>query len=315
MVPGWVSFGHPTAGPPRDVGVLAHFVLFRKGIVARRHARVRTLREAIETIVKPSKRWIHGAFPSDSLCFLVARRLLYAPTQEVTMFTLRPSRQRGHAQHGWLDSWHTFSFADYHDPKHMGFRALRVINDDRIAPGMGFGTHPHRDMEIVTYILDGALEHRDSLGTGSVIRPGDAQRMSAGSGIRHSEFNASPTDEVHLLQIWIVPSQSNLVPSYEQKSLVQRDGALTVVASPDGRDGSVTLHQDASLYVAHLRPGDRVQHSLAPGRHLWIHVARGASRIHGHDLHEGDGLSVSDEGSVVLLGGDTQGEVLLFDLA
>ena len=232
------------------------------------------------------------------------------------MQTLRRAGERGHADHGWLDSFHTFSFADYHDPAHMGFRALRVINDDTVAPGGGFGAHPHRDMEIISYVLDGALAHRDSMGTGSVIQPGDVQRMSAGTGVVHSELNASKTDDVHFLQIWLQPARRGLPPGYEQKSFPAADkaGRLRLVASPDGRDGSVTVHTDASLYAGVLGAGQTAELPLAPGRHAWVHVARGAARVNGHDLTAGDGLALSDE-ALVRIEGQDRGEVLVFDLA
>ena len=232
------------------------------------------------------------------------------------MITLRPSRERGHAQHGWLDSHHTFSFSDYHDPKHMGFRALRVINEDRVSPGSGFGTHPHRDMEIITYVLDGALEHKDSMGSGSVIRPGDVQRMTAGTGVTHSEFNHSKTAPVHFLQIWIVPERARLAPSYEEKQFPVADRAnrLRLVASPDGRDGAVTVHQDVALYAGVLDAGASVTHTLAPGRHAWVQIARGAVDLGGKHLATGDGAALSDEPSVTLTAGEPS-EILLFDLA
>ncbi len=230
------------------------------------------------------------------------------------MLTLRKAGERGHADHGWLDSFHTFSFADYHDPSHMGFRTLRVINDDTVAPGRGFGSHPHRDMEIVSYVLDGALAHRDSTGTGSVIRPGDVQRMSAGSGVVHSEHNASATEPVHFLQIWLIPSQRGLPPGYEQRTFPaeERAGRLRLVASPDGREGSLTIHADASLYAGVLDAGQTAELPLAPGRHAWVHVARGAARVNGQDLGAGDGLALSDEPRVSIEG--RGGEVLVFDL-
>ncbi|MBL8603057.1 MAG: pirin family protein [Myxococcales bacterium] len=232
------------------------------------------------------------------------------------MITLRPAHARGHVDHGWLDSHHSFSFADYYDPAHMGFRALRVINEDRVAPGRGFGTHGHRDMEIISYVLDGGLEHRDSLGTGSVIRPGDVQRMTAGTGVRHSEFNASKTDPVHFLQIWIVPEARDLEPSYEEKrfSEDEKRGRLRLVASRDARDGAVKVHQDVSLYATVLREGESVTHPLAPGRHAWVHVARGGAVVNGQRLDAGDAAALSDEAAVVITGRD-EGEVLLFDLA
>jgi redox-sensitive bicupin YhaK (pirin superfamily) len=231
------------------------------------------------------------------------------------MITLRPARERGHAEHGWLDSRHTFSFADYHDPKHMGFRALRVINEDRVAPGQGFGTHPHRDMEIISYVLDGALEHKDSMGTGSVIRLGDVQRMSAGTGVLHSEFNASKSAPVHFLQIWILPDRAGLPPGYEQKSFPagERNNQLRLVASKDGRGGALTVHQDVSLYAALLDAGATVRHPLAPGRHAWVQVARGAVDLGGKRLSAGDGAAVSDEAEIALQAQEAS-EVLVFDL-
>lgn len=230
--------------------------------------------------------------------------------------TLRPSSERGHAQHGWLDSHHTFSFADYFDPDHMGFRALRVINEDRVEAGQGFGRHPHRDMEIVSYVLDGALEHKDSMGTGSTIRPGDVQRMSAGTGVSHSEFNASKQDLVHFLQIWLVPAKRGIAPSYEQKNFTEAEkrGRLRVVASPDGRDGSVTIHTDAILYAGLFDAGESATLAVPADRHVWIHVARGKVRVNGRDLAAGDGAAISDETTVQVEGVDG-GEVLLFDLA
>jgi redox-sensitive bicupin YhaK (pirin superfamily) len=230
------------------------------------------------------------------------------------MLQLRKAQDRGHANHGWLDSWHTFSFADYHDPRHMGFSALRVINEDRVSPGEGFPTHPHRDMEIITYVLEGALEHKDSLGTGSVILPGEIQRMSAGTGIRHSEFNHSQSEPVHFLQIWILPSSQGIKPGYEQKriDIAELNNNLRLVASPDGRDGSVTIQQDALLYAARLN-GKEVTHALAPGRHAWIQVARGTVRVNGTMLQAGDGAGIENESSL-RLAADGSAEVLLFDL-
>lgn len=232
------------------------------------------------------------------------------------MITIRPARERGHAQHGWLDSHHTFSFADYYAPEHMGFRALRVINEDRVAPGQGFGRHPHRDMEIVSYVLEGALEHEDSLGTGSVIRPGDVQRMSAGTGVAHSEFNASRSEPVHFLQIWLVPSERGLAPSYEQKtfSRAEKQGKLRVIASPDGRDGSVTIHTGAVVHAGVFGAGEQAALTLGPSRSAWVHVARGRVRVNGHALEAGDGAALSGEPSVQIEGVD-DGEVLVFDLA
>jgi len=232
------------------------------------------------------------------------------------MITLRRSEERGHANHGWLDSRHTFSFAGYYDPAHMGFRALRVINEDRVQPGQGFGTHPHRDMEIVSYVLGGALEHKDSMGNGSVIRPGDVQRMSAGTGVTHSEFNGSRSELVHFLQIWIVPEERGIAPGYEQKRFPDEEkrGKLRLVASREGREGSVTIHQDASLYVTQLESGEEVRYALAPERHAWIHVASGEVMLGEHLLRAGDAAAVSDEGEITL-SGHGKGEVLLFDLA
>jgi redox-sensitive bicupin YhaK (pirin superfamily) len=231
------------------------------------------------------------------------------------MIQVRPASERGHAVHGWLDSHHTFSFADYYDPAHMGFRALRVINEDRVAPGQGFGTHPHRDMEIISYVLEGGLAHRDSLGNGSVIRPGDVQRMSAGTGVAHSEYNASESDSVHFLQIWLIPTRRGLPPSYEQKTFGddEKRGRLRVVASPDGRDGSVTIHTDGVIYSGTFAAGERAELPLEKGRHAWVQVARGSVRVNGRELGAGDGAALSDEASVKIEGG-AGGEVLVFDL-
>ena len=231
------------------------------------------------------------------------------------MLSLRRSEERGHANHGWLDTYHTFSFADYHDPAEMGFASLRVINDDRVQPGQGFGMHGHRDMEIITYILDGALEHKDSMGNGSVIRPGDVQRMSAGRGVLHSEFNPSRSEPVHLLQIWIEPNVRGIQPGYEEKRFNDADkkGRLRLVASPDGREGSVTIHQDAFVYASLLDGGDAVNHRLAPGRKAYVHVARGVLEVNGVRLAGGDGLKVSDEDAIALANAK-KAEVLLFDL-
>ena len=232
------------------------------------------------------------------------------------MIQLRKANERGHAQHGWLDSYHSFSFADYYDPRHMGFRSLRVINEDRVAPGRGFPTHPHRDMEIVSYVLDGSLSHKDSMGTGSVIKPGDVQRMSAGTGVLHSEFNASNEDQVHFLQIWLLPERRNLPPGYEQKTFdeAQKRGKLRLVASRDGRDGSVTIHQDVALYAGLFDAGEKAEHSLSPGRHAWVHVARGSARVNGLELGAGDAAQLSEE-ERVSIEGVSGGEVLVFDLA
>ena len=232
---------------------------------------------------------------------------------------IHKANTRGHANHGWLDSHHTFSFADYYDPAFMGFRALRVINEDRVAGGQGFPRHPHRDMEIVSYVLEGGLTHKDSMGTGSTIRPGDVQRMSAGTGVTHSEYNASSTDPVHFLQIWLIPGQRGMAPSYEQKSFSREDkrGLLRVVASPTGTDGSVTLHADATLYAGVFEPAQAARLELAPGRHAWVHVARGSATINGERLVAGDGAAISGELAVSVHGPDSgeAGEVLVFDLA
>lgn len=229
------------------------------------------------------------------------------------MITIRRAAERGHADHGWLDTYHTFSFADYYDPDHMGFRTLRVINEDRVAPGRGFGTHGHRDMEIISYVLDGALAHRDSMGTDGVIRPGEVQRMSAGTGVMHSEMNGSDAERVHFLQIWIVPERRNLAPSYEQKAFPEeeRRGMLKLVASPDASDGSVKIHQDVRLYTA-LLDGHSVTHDFAAGRYGWLQVARGQAQVNGQRLEAGDGAAIADEPSVTITG--TGAEVLLFDL-
>ncbi len=232
------------------------------------------------------------------------------------MISIRKATDRFHTKAGWLDSWHTFSFGDHRDPKYDGFRALRVINDDTVAPGQGFGAHPHRDMEIVSYVLDGALQHRDNLGTGSVIRPGDVQRMSAGTGVVHSEFNGSRSEPAHFLQIWIVPEARGIAPGYEQKrfAMEERRGKLRVLASRDGRDGSVVVHQDAAIYGALLAPGERVEYALAKDRHAWVHLARGAIELNGARLTAGDGAAVSEERALQLTGREGA-EVLLFDLA
>jgi redox-sensitive bicupin YhaK (pirin superfamily) len=231
------------------------------------------------------------------------------------MLTVRKAEERGHANHGWLDSWHTFSFADYYDPAEMGYGALRVINDDKVEPGQGFGMHGHRDMEIITYVLEGALEHKDSMGNGSVIRPGNVQRMSAGTGVRHSEFNPSREERVHLLQIWIEPKFTGVRPGYEEKefSPAEKTGRLRLIASPDGREGSVTIHQDALVYAALLDGRNEVAHALAPGRRAYVHIARGAVKLNGIELKGGDGAKIAGE-SKLEFGGAKQAELLLFDL-
>jgi redox-sensitive bicupin YhaK (pirin superfamily) len=231
------------------------------------------------------------------------------------MISIRPSSQRGDADHGWLHSHHTFSFADYHDPAHMGFRSLRVINEDEVAPGRGFGAHSHRDMEIISYVLAGSLEHKDSMGTGSVIRPGDVQRMTAGTGVQHSEQNHSKQEPVHFLQIWILPERARLEPSYEQKSFPteERRGKLRLVAERSGRDGAVTVHQDVALYAALLDPKERVVHTIERG-HAWVQVARGAITLNGEAMGPGDGAAVSDERELTIEGVEAA-ELLVFDLA
>jgi redox-sensitive bicupin YhaK (pirin superfamily) len=231
------------------------------------------------------------------------------------MITLRRSAERGYADHGWLRSFHSFSFADYYDPRHMGFGPLRVINEDRIAPGTGFGMHGHRDMEIVSYVLAGELAHKDSLGNGSVIRPGDVQRMSAGTGVRHSEFNHAQDRETHFLQIWIEPAVSGIAPSYEQKHFgdAEKRGRLRLVAAPDGADGAVTIHQDARVYAGMFDGDESAEIALAPGRRGYVHVARGAITVNGYALAAGDAAMIAAEPSVTLRAGKAA-EVLVFDL-
>jgi quercetin 2,3-dioxygenase len=231
------------------------------------------------------------------------------------MLTVRKAEQRGHANHGWLDTYHTFSFADYHDPSEMGYGPLRVINDDKVEPGQGFGTHGHRDMEIITYVLEGALEHKDNMGNGSIIRPGNVQRMSAGTGVRHSEFNPSRDERVHLLQIWIEPRITGVQPGYEEKQFgpAEKRGRLRLIASPDGRDGSVTIHQDAYVYASLLDGKDAVTHRLASGRRAYIHVARGAVEVNRQKLKGGDGVKIVNEPAIALTEAN-DAEVLLFDL-
>lgn len=231
------------------------------------------------------------------------------------MMEVRRAADRGHFDHGWLDTRHTFSFADYHDPKFMGFSDLRVINEDIVKPGMGFGTHGHRDMEIVTWVLSGGLQHRDSMGNGSVIRPGSVQRMTAGTGVLHSEFNASKEEAVHFLQIWILPEAPRLEPGYEEKDLAGLDGGgFRLIGSRDGRDGSITIHQDVSLYAAMLAPSASARQAIAPGRSAWLQVARGAVRVNGLSLEQGDGLALTGEPGVEAIAAADGAEILLFDL-
>jgi len=232
------------------------------------------------------------------------------------MIQIRRSQDRGHAEHGWLDSFHTFSFAGYHDPEHMGYGALRVINEDRVQAGQGFGTHSHRDMEIISYVLDGGLAHKDSMGNGSVIRRGDVQRMSAGTGVSHSEFNASDRDPVHFLQIWIEPSVRGVKPSYEEKKFddASKRGILRLIASPEGRDGSVTIHQDANLYAALIDGSESVVFEPRPGRKAYVHVIKGEAEVNGQPLAAGDAIKLADESAVRIERG-RGAEVLLFDLA
>ena len=232
------------------------------------------------------------------------------------MIQVRKAAERGHLDHGWLDTYHTFSFGNYYDPAHMGFRSLRVINDDRVQPGHGFGMHGHRDMEIVTYVLEGALAHKDSMGNGSILRAGELQRMTAGTGVRHSEFNPSDTQWVHLYQIWLLPQRKGLEPSYDQLAVgeEQKRGQFRLVASPDGADGSLTIHQDARLYLASLSPGEGVAHEIARGKAAWLQVLRGSVNVLGHDLAAGDGVAVTDE-SAIPVRAAAPSEVLLFDLA
>ncbi len=232
------------------------------------------------------------------------------------MFAIRHAEERGLADFGWLNSRHTFSFGHYHDPEFMGFGPLRVINEDRVQPSQGFGTHGHRDMEIISYVLSGALEHKDSMGNGSIIRPGDVQRMSAGTGVQHSEHNASDSDPVHFLQIWVLPEKNGAAPGYEQKAFTAEDkrGRLRLVGSRDGRDGSVTIHQDVDLYASLLVEGDSVRHQLAAGRRAWIQLARGSASLNGESLSPGDGAAVEGP-STIVLSEASDAEVLLFDMA
>jgi hypothetical protein len=233
-----------------------------------------------------------------------------------TMMTIRKAADRGHANHGWLDTWHTFSFANYYDPDHMGFRALRVINDDTVKGGNGFGAHPHNDMEIISYVLDGGLAHKDSTGTDGVIRPGDVQRMSAGTGVVHSEFNASKTEAVHFLQIWLMPAKRGIKPGYEQKAFSAEDkrGKLRLVASPEGADGSLVIHTDAKVYAGLFDQGEKATLELPEKRYAWIHVARGTVKVNGQELKTGDGAAFKDERAIAIEG-VAGAEVLAFDLA
>lgn len=233
------------------------------------------------------------------------------------MIQIRKSEDRGQADHGWLQAKHSFSFGDYYDPGHMGYRALRVINEDRVKPGKGFGTHPHRDMEIVTYILEGALEHKDSMGTGSIIRPGDVQYMSAGSGVLHSEFNPSDKEGVHLLQIWLLPDEKNAKPRYAQNTFSddEKRGKLKLVASKSGEGNSIALRQDVKLYASVLDEGESTTLPLGPARHAWVQVARGSVEINGKLLEQGDGAAIGDERELKFTGKSPRAEFLVFDLA
>ncbi len=232
------------------------------------------------------------------------------------MIRIRRSTERGHLNHGWLDTYHTFSFGDYYDPAHVQFRSLRVMNEDRIAPGEGFGTHPHRDMEIVTYVLEGALEHRDSMGHGEVLRPGEFQRMSAGTGITHSEFNPSATESTHLYQIWIFPEQKGITPSYEQRAFPDNElrDQLRLVASPKTENGSLLIQQDARIFLSRLSLNRELTHEISPGRHAWLQVLRGAATLNGQEMFFGDGAAVSDERSLAIQATEPA-ELMLFDLA
>jgi quercetin 2,3-dioxygenase len=233
------------------------------------------------------------------------------------MITVRPARERGHADHGWLDTWHTFSFADYHDPKHMGFRTLRVLNDDTVQPGEGFGTHAHRDMEIVSYVLEGALAHKDSMGSGSTIVPGDVQYMSAGTGVMHSEFNGSDKEPVHFVQIWILPDRAGHKPRYEEKRFERADktNRLPLVVSPDGADGSLAIRQDVKLYASVLENGKTAELALPKGRYLWVQALRGSVAVNGKTLSAGDGLSATNETAFTFSAPKGETEFLVFDLA
>jgi quercetin 2,3-dioxygenase len=233
------------------------------------------------------------------------------------MIRLRKALDRGHADHRWLNTYHTFSFADYQNPAHMGFRSLRVMNEDRVTAGQGFGTHGHMDIEIISYVLEGALAHKDSMGNGSVLRPGEFQRMSAGTGVRHSEFNPSTTEPVQFYQIWLLPRSRGIRPSYDQKFFAEseKQGKLRLVASPDGADGSLTIHQDAHVFLAALQPGESVNHALHPGRHAWLQVLRGRVKVNETLLDTSDGAAISEDREVAIVGEQQPAEVMLFDLA
>jgi redox-sensitive bicupin YhaK (pirin superfamily) len=243
--------------------------------------------------------------------------VLPEPRLAPAALTLRRAGERGHANHGWLDTYHTFSFASYYDPRHMGFRSLRVINDDRIAAGEGFPRHPHKDMEIVTYVLDGALEHKDSMGNGGIIRPGEVQQMSAGTGVFHSEYNPSRSEGVHLLQVWIEPDERRVRPKYDQRvyPVADRTGRLRLVASGDGRDGSIRIHSGTNMYASIVEPGRSLSYANPAGRSAWLHVARGTLTVNGRALVAGDGAAVTEAGSLEMVGGEKGAELLLFDLA
>jgi redox-sensitive bicupin YhaK (pirin superfamily) len=232
------------------------------------------------------------------------------------MIHVRKAAERGHADLGWLNTYYTFSFADYYDARHMGFRTLRVMNEDRVQPGQGFGMHGHRDMEIVTYVLSGSLQHKDSMGNGSVIQAGELQRMTAGTGVRHSEFNDSPAEAVHLYQIWLLPERNGLKPEYEQRRFSEADkqGRFCLVASPEGEDGSLKIHQDARIYLANLEAGTVLSHSMQPGRYAWLQILRGKVALNGHTLSAGDGVAVSEERGLEVAGREDS-ELMLFDLA
>jgi len=241
-------------------------------------------------------------------------RLSRTYVRDMKTTTIRKANERGHANHGWLDTYHTFSFANYYDPQWMGYRSLRVINDDFVMPGMGFGTHPHRDMEIITYVLSGALEQKDSMGNGRIIRPGEVQYMAAGTGVQHSEFNPSNEEAVHLLQIWIQPDKRGATPRYAEKSMKNApEGQLSLITSKTGRDGSIVINQDADLWLGKLGKGNRVTHTLAPGRHAWLHVAEGEVSLNGKTLAGGDAAAIDEEGSLEL-SATKPSQVLLFDL-